>query len=42
MEYKLHEEVSIACNELQLIRDTIELMPKFNQVEILRILTKKQ
>ncbi len=40
MEYKSHEEVSIACNELQLMRDTIELMPKFNQVEILRILTK--
>ena len=40
MEYKTHDEVSIACNELQLMRDTIELMPKFNQVEILRILTK--
>lgn len=40
MEYKTHDEVSLACNELQIMRDTIELMPKFNQVEILRILTK--
>ena len=29
------------CNELTNIRDSIELMPKFNQVEILRILTQQ-
>lgn len=40
MEYKTHEELSVASHELQQMRDAIELMPKFNQVEILRILTK--
>lgn len=29
------------CNELTNIRDSIESMPKFNQVEILRILTQQ-
>ena len=30
----------IEINELNLIRDKIELLPKFNQVEILRIFSK--
>ena len=30
------------CNDLTNIRDSIESMPKFNQVEILRILTATQ
>ena len=40
MEYRTYEDMNTHCNELQTMRDTIELMPKFNQVEILRILTK--
>lgn len=40
MEYRTYEDMNAHCNELQTMRDTIELMPKFNQVEILRILTK--
>ena len=40
MEYRTYEDMNSHCNELQVIRDAIELMPKFNQVEILRILTK--
>jgi hypothetical protein len=40
MEYRTYEDMNSYCNELQVMRDAIELMPKFNQVEILRILTK--
>jgi hypothetical protein len=40
MEYRTYEDMNTQCNELQTMRDAIELMPKFNQVEILRILTK--
>lgn len=40
MEYRTYEDMNSHCNELQTMRDVIELMPKFNQVEILRILTK--
>ena len=40
MEYRTYEDMNTHCNELQTMRDTIEFMPKFNQDEILRILTK--
>jgi hypothetical protein len=36
---KIYPEFSI--NELNQIRDKIETMPKFNQIEILRILSKR-
>jgi len=33
-------EIETEINELNIIREKIETMPKFNQVEILRILSK--
>ena len=38
MSYIEQHENNIDINELSLMRDSIETMPKFNQIEILRIL----
>ena len=35
-----NEEISFSVSELNYIRDTIETMNKFNQIEVLRILSK--
>jgi len=44
MAFEMGEYASLnaKCNDLTNIRDSIESMPKFNQVEILRILTTTQ
>jgi hypothetical protein len=44
MAFEMGEYASLnaKCNDLTNIRDSIESMPKFNQVEILRILTSTQ
>ena len=37
---EIENDYEIEINELNMIREKIETMPKFNQVEILRILNK--
>lgn len=37
-----YNKLSYDYNKLNNIRDAIERMPKFNQIEVLRILTNKQ